>query len=174
MKIIIKGHNQEITKDGTLFVTFCLGDINIGCGYVAKYGDTIEVDFSILAEVSQDGTDSEFVRVDLAKRPLVQQTDEEADLFEQEAVVEEHQRQAGLEAAKELMKGWSKREAAMTPQDFKEGDRVAYIPGHAHGDIRHQDVERGVVSSTNDKFVFVRFKGITSQACDPDDLRIET
>jgi hypothetical protein len=88
MKIVIKGHNQEITKDGTLFLTFCLGDINIGCGFVAgrydRDGDYIEVDFGTLAEVSQDTTDGEFVKVDLAKRPSVTQTDEGADLFDPE------------------------------------------------------------------------------------------
>lgn len=58
----------------------------------------------------------------------------------------------------------------MKAQDFKEGDRVAYVPGHAHGDINHNDVERGVVTSHNEVYVFVRFKGITSQACNPNDL----
>src|SRR6185436_3820561 len=57
--------------------------------------------------------------------------------------------------------------------------RVAYIPTHAHGDINHPDVERGAVSSKNDKNVFVRFDkavsklgwdGATSQSCDPADL----
>lgn len=59
------------------------------------------------------------------------------------------------------------------------GVRVAYIPGHAFGDIRHPDVEHGVVSSSNSKNVFVKFnealsrfgwEGATSQSCYPEDL----
>ena len=58
--------------------------------------------------------------------------------------------------------------------------RVAYIPGHAHGDITHLDVEYGYVSSHNKFNVFVKFDkqlkllgwdGTTSQSCNPDDLR---
>lgn len=67
----------------------------------------------------------------------------------------------------------------MKAEDFHHGDRVAYIPGHAHGDITHPDVERGMVSSNNGINVFVRFDkqvsrlgwdGTTSQSCSPDDL----
>lgn len=59
------------------------------------------------------------------------------------------------------------------------GVRVAYIPGHAFGDMAHPDVEYGIVSSSNDKNVFVKFNealsrfgwdGATSQSCCPDDL----
>ena len=58
--------------------------------------------------------------------------------------------------------------------------RVAYVPTHAHGDMNHPDVEYGVVSSTNAKYVFVKFdrqlnrfgwEGTTSTACHPTDLR---
>lgn len=67
--------------------------------------------------------------------------------------------------------------------------RVAYVPIHARDhkdvpcshDLKHPDVERGKVSSINERFVFVRFDktveklgwdDTTSQACDPDDLII--
>ena len=61
------------------------------------------------------------------------------------------------------------------------GVRVAYIPGHAFGDMAHPDVEYGIVSSSNDKNVFVKFDrivsrlsldGTTSQSCCPEDLVI--
>ena len=45
----------------------------------------------------------------------------------------------------------------MNATDFKPGDRVLYVPGHAHGNQRHPDCERGVVSSTNSVNVFVRY-----------------
>lgn len=67
--------------------------------------------------------------------------------------------------------------------DFKRGDLVLYVPGHAHGDVNHPDIERGVVSSQNGKFVFVKnrvhierfgWNGTTSQATDPADLVVVT
>lgn len=56
--------------------------------------------------------------------------------------------------------------------DFKAGDRVRYVPYHAHGDVRHADCENGRVTSVNHVYVFVRFnpEGETSQACMPDQL----
>lgn len=83
----------------------------------------------------------------------------------------------------------------MNLEDFQPFMRVAYVPMHAHGDTNHPDVEHGVVSSVNHKFVFVKFDGrfefltglksktprITvgvswssacSQCCDPSDLII--
>lgn len=58
--------------------------------------------------------------------------------------------------------------------EFKAGDRVAYIPYHAHGDAAHPDVERGIVTSTNPYFVFVRYGRETSaKATSPHDLRKE-
>ena len=45
----------------------------------------------------------------------------------------------------------------MTTSDFKKGERVKYVPDHAHGDPAHPDCETGVVSSTNDKYVFVKY-----------------
>ena len=70
----------------------------------------------------------------------------------------------------------------MKASDFKHGDKVLYIPNHAGGHLSHPDVERGVVNSANDTYVFVKFNtavarlgwhGTTSQACDPDTLRKE-
>jgi hypothetical protein len=67
----------------------------------------------------------------------------------------------------------------MNLADIAPRMRVAYVPTHAHGDINHQDVERGTVSSTNDKYAFVKFDkqlskfgwdGTTSQSCKPEDL----
>lgn len=43
----------------------------------------------------------------------------------------------------------------MTKQ-FKKGQRVVYIPSHV-SDLTHPDIEHGVVSSSNEKFVFVKF-----------------
>lgn len=63
--------------------------------------------------------------------------------------------------------------------DFEPGNRVAYVPTHAHHDLKHKDVERGVVSSRNHKFVFVKYypalerlgwEGCTSQATNPTEL----
>lgn len=60
-----------------------------------------------------------------------------------------------------------------TPGMFSEGDCVRYIPMHAHGDPEHEDCENGVVTSTNDKFVFVRYGDkVSSQATDPRDLSL--
>jgi hypothetical protein len=53
---------------------------------------------------------------------------------------------------------------------YNAGDMVRYVPYHAHGDIRHKDCENGRVTSRNDTYVFVRFRGETSQACKPDQL----
>lgn len=64
----------------------------------------------------------------------------------------------------------------MKPDDFNAGDRVRYIPRHAHGDASHQDCENGIVSSSNALYVFVRYYykagGLReqSQATSPDDL----
>jgi hypothetical protein len=42
-------------------------------------------------------------------------------------------------------------------RDFKHGDRVRYIPNHANSDVTHQDCQDGIVSSTNEHFVFVKY-----------------
>ena len=62
----------------------------------------------------------------------------------------------------------------MELSDFKPGDKVRYVPNHAHGDLSHQDVERGEVSSVSSRYVFVRYyrpHGMTGpQATDASDL----
>lgn len=69
----------------------------------------------------------------------------------------------------------------MSDRPFKPGDRVVYVPTHAHGDRHHPDCERGKVSSlsADGSTVFVRFdgavgrlgwEGATSQGCYPEDL----
>lgn len=65
----------------------------------------------------------------------------------------------------------------MTTKDFATGERVLYVPSHAHGDAKHPDCERGLVSSANDFNVFVRYYNRKSgelshrgQATRPDDL----
>jgi hypothetical protein len=60
-------------------------------------------------------------------------------------------------------------------KDFTPEEHVRYVPNHAHGDPKHKDVEPGIVSSMNDKFVFVKYikRGIlqeTAAATDPGDL----
>lgn len=48
--------------------------------------------------------------------------------------------------------------------DFKTGQNVIYTAGHG-------EKESGVVTSTNDKFVFVRYgNNLQSQATSPEDL----
>ena len=39
------------------------------------------------------------------------------------------------------------------------GHKVTYVPRHAHGNANHKDAECGVISSWNDKFVFVDYRG---------------
>lgn len=67
----------------------------------------------------------------------------------------------------------------MRANDFRPGQRVRYIPGHAYGDMCHPDCEDGTVSSLGEDNVRVRFDkhvgrlgwdGATAQACTPDDL----
>lgn len=60
-------------------------------------------------------------------------------------------------------------------EDFKEGLRVRYVPTHAEGNPSHQDCENGIVSSTNSKYVFVKYiknnvLQETSAATLPEDL----
>lgn len=61
--------------------------------------------------------------------------------------------------------------------EIKPRMRIAYVPAHAEWD--REAIEYGTVSSTNHKYVFVKFDkqlakfgwdGTTSQACDPHDL----
>jgi hypothetical protein len=69
----------------------------------------------------------------------------------------------------------------MIPSDFSKGDLVRYVPRHANGDEDHKDCRDGVVSSTNDKWVFVKYDNLmcvmvtgdepyTAAATDPNDL----
>lgn len=63
----------------------------------------------------------------------------------------------------------------MNARDFKAGERVIYVPGHAHDDAKHQDCEHGIVSSANEVNVFVRYyrNGVlqlTAQSTSPEDL----
>lgn len=64
----------------------------------------------------------------------------------------------------------------MKTKDFKPGDRVVYIPTHVYDDFNHEDCERGVVSSINDKYVFVKFVDHmpNAQACNPENLMMES
>lgn len=70
-------------------------------------------------------------------------------------------------------------ESRTEQESVREGVRVAYVPGHAGGDLAHPDVEFGTVSSRSSKYVFVKFdKNVsvlglseaTAQACGLDDL----
>lgn len=62
-----------------------------------------------------------------------------------------------------------------------KGRKVRYIPSHANGDSHHPDCQNGVVSSTNDKVVFVKYDNAmcymttgdepyTAQGTRPEDL----
>ena len=59
--------------------------------------------------------------------------------------------------------------------DFKSGENVRYIPNHADNNPNHKDCENGIVSSINDRFVFVKYirHGIvntTAAATKPENL----
>ncbi len=67
--------------------------------------------------------------------------------------------------------------------EFGKGDHVLYIPSHANGDAKHKDCQRGVVSSINNSFVFVKYDCLartmvtgdepyTAQATNPNDLTL--
>ena len=67
----------------------------------------------------------------------------------------------------------------MNIKDFQPKMKVIYVPPHAHNDRTHKDCEEGMVSSVNDRFVFVKFQEaikrwgwdeVTSQACKPENL----
>lgn len=70
--------------------------------------------------------------------------------------------------------------------EFAEKDPVIYIPNHAQGNINHEDCESGIVSSMNEKYVFVKFYRnkfinitvdealtLTAQACKRENLKHE-
>jgi len=67
--------------------------------------------------------------------------------------------------------------------DFKKGMPVRHIPPHVNGDENHSDCENGIVSSINDKWVFVKYDNLccnmvtgdepyTAQATSPENLII--
>ena len=67
----------------------------------------------------------------------------------------------------------------MKIEDVKVGQSVAYVPMHAKCDYSHPDIDLGVVTSKDDKSVFVRFNrnviaagttNVRSQGCNPEDL----
>ena len=47
---------------------------------------------------------------------------------------------------------------------------VTYIPTHANGNASHPDVERGRISSFNERTLWVRFKSINGESVNPKDL----
>ena len=54
----------------------------------------------------------------------------------------------------------------MKHEDIRVGDYVLYIPKHADNNLSHKDVEKGIVTSKNSEYVFVRFGGdYNSKAC---------
>ena len=61
---------------------------------------------------------------------------------------------------------------------FYPRDQVAYVPLHCDGDLRHEDVELGFVTSVNDNAVFCRYfyksgelrTTANSEGCAPDSL----
>ena len=58
----------------------------------------------------------------------------------------------------------------MEAEEFKKGDLVRYKFYTVDKKGSYFDYEDGIVTSTNDTYVFVRFKGFTSQGCKPDQL----
>lgn len=53
--------------------------------------------------------------------------------------------------------------------DYKHGDKVLYVPNHANGDITHPDCQKGIVSSTNEHFVFVKYDCLACTMCTGDE-----
>ena len=52
---------------------------------------------------------------------------------------------------------YQRKQRDVKTSDFKKGDKVTYVPVHAQGDRNHPDCEDGVVSSVNEKTVFVKY-----------------
>ena len=60
---------------------------------------------------------------------------------------------------------------AVGPIDWQPGMYALYMPREANGNLQHSSVEKGVVTSVNSQYVFVRFGGDSqSKACHPRDL----
>lgn len=68
-----------------------------------------------------------------------------------------------------------------TANEFYKGDRVLYVPRHLRPFFRKYECKRGVVSSVNSAWVFVKYdnavmktetgdEDYTAQATDPNDL----
>ena len=62
----------------------------------------------------------------------------------------------------------------MKHTEAKVGQRVAYVPTHAAGDLKHTDVEIGEITKINDEYIFVCFdadgKNTGSKSCYPANL----
>jgi len=61
----------------------------------------------------------------------------------------------------------------MNKEDIKIGMKVTYVPGHARGDKKHPDCEKGVVTGIGNKFdiIFIRYRDDhISKATSPEDL----
>ena len=59
-----------------------------------------------------------------------------------------------------------------TITDWQPGMQALYVPREAEGQLSHPSVERGIVTSVNRTYIFVRFGGdYGSKACRPEDLR---
>jgi len=54
-------------------------------------------------------------------------------------------------------------------EDYKHGDKVIYIPNHVEGDVRHKDCQYGIVSSTNEHFVVVKYDCVSCTRCTGDE-----
>ena len=60
----------------------------------------------------------------------------------------------------------------MMLEQWQPGMYALYVPREAQGNLSHPAVEKGIVTSVNSTYVFVRFGGDAhSKACDPRDLR---
>jgi len=47
-------------------------------------------------------------------------------------------------------------------QEYKQGDRVAFIPLHANNDINHRDVKQGTLDHNDHINAYIRFDGEVS------------
>lgn len=58
----------------------------------------------------------------------------------------------------------------INPSTLTEADIGRNVTYHRE----HCDVEHGKLSSWNERFVFVRFKGPTGEACEPEDVSFDS
>lgn len=62
---------------------------------------------------------------------------------------------------------------------FQPGQRVMYVPNHAHDDLNHPDIELGTITRINKETIFVQFdrdvetigQEAISKGCYPHNLR---